>query len=595
MSAVARPELLEADIEAISPNPWNRKKFDETKLGELAASITKVGILQPIVTRPDPKDEARFQIVAGERRWRAAKKAKLSVIPITIRELTDLEVVELMAIENAQREDVHPLEEAEQYDWLRKHGNGKYDVAAIASKVGKSPSYVYQRLKLADLIEPAKKAFQEEKITAGHAILIARLQPGDQKAALSACFDRYGDRGLVSVRALAQFIERDLHLDLGKAVFDTTRLDLVPAAGACSTCPKRSGANPDLFGDLGKNVCTDRRCFEGKLEAHLKDTKTKLEAKGEKVVAITTDWGYSGNDEKRLSKAGIVKRGDWHEAKKSDPKAVTALIVEGQGKGGTMTVTLGKPRPERREASAQEQRWRKQRSQDKARQERAEAMETALIVALKDKLPAKMDAALLRTIAENEIDNGFADSAEICRLYGWEPKGKGWNATTKAVKAGLAKLSEGALAQLLQLLRAWELPTNKLIELARKHKVDVKAIEQKVKLEATRKKTGWKVTDGGCEVCQCTEDNACEGGCSWDPAFLKAGRAVCSSCTDEATPLETSAKTGKTPKGKKKMDRVPPRRPAPGCRRLASSLTNWSDYMKRVSAGITGGGGRWPA
>ena len=152
-------------------------------MAELAESIKKHGILQPILVRTivskvGSPNIIGYEIVCGERRFRAAKDAGLKEIPVAIKKLTDTEVVEIQVVENLQRSDLHALEEADGYRQLMKV---KYDAARIAERVGRSVKYVYDRIKLLNLIEPLQKEFREDKITAGHAILLARLTPDEQK------------------------------------------------------------------------------------------------------------------------------------------------------------------------------------------------------------------------------------------------------------------------------------------------------------------------------------------------------------------------------------------------------------------------------
>src|SRR6185295_3130632 len=151
------------------------------------------GVLVPLLVRALPNGNAPsflYEVVAGARRFRAAKAAGLVEVPCEIKTLNDKEVLEIQLIENSQRADVHPLEEAQAYrQLLEKHG---YDVQALAIRVGKSESYVYARLKLSDLNKRAADAFLAEKITATHALLIARLQPKDQVQAIEYCLGQSG-------------------------------------------------------------------------------------------------------------------------------------------------------------------------------------------------------------------------------------------------------------------------------------------------------------------------------------------------------------------------------------------------------------------
>jgi ParB/RepB/Spo0J family partition protein len=136
-------------LHQLQASPFNRKRFDAAKMAELTQNVGLQGIIVPIVARPLPSGDG-FEIVAGERRYRAAKAAGLVDIPAIVRELTDAQALELQVIENGQREDVHPLEEAEGYERseVRESDGTKYTADDIALKVGKSRSYVFNRLKL---------------------------------------------------------------------------------------------------------------------------------------------------------------------------------------------------------------------------------------------------------------------------------------------------------------------------------------------------------------------------------------------------------------------------------------------------------------
>jgi len=334
VTAATVPNQTAIAVDELHPNPWNRKKFDKQKLDELKASIEKVGVLQAIVVRPWGENLQEYEIVAGERRWRATKLAGETHIPATIHALTDVEVVETLAIENSQREDVHPLEEAEHFRFLLDNGEN-YDVDAIAAKVGKSKSYVYQRLKLADLIPDARKAFEQDKLTAGHAILLARLQPKDQQAALKEMANAWG--GDITTKELASWIDDQIHLELKKAPFNTKDEKLIQKAGSCSSCPKRSGFTPDLFPELKKrDVCTDRSCFNKKVQAHITQKIEAHKKKGIDLVKIAGDYGKKEKD--------VVARWDWRPAKKSDRGAQPAIVVTGPDRGKVIHVTVTKPK-----------------------------------------------------------------------------------------------------------------------------------------------------------------------------------------------------------------------------------------------------------
>lgn len=280
----AGPRLLHTPVHSIAPSLTNpRKTFDQAKLQELADSIKASGVHQPVLLRPlpahrleDTHREARankrpapeFELIAGERRWRASQLAGLAEIPAMVRPMTDTEALEAQVIENLQREDVTELEEAEGYEVLMRTGNLNAD--QVSAKIGKSRSYVYARLKVLDLCGEAREALRHGEIDFSKALLIARI-PDEalQLKALDYCTDPnyYGD--LPSQRDCARHIQQNFMLKLSSAKFKITDASLVPKAGSCKECPKRTGANPDLFQDVDSaDVCTDPKCYHSKEEAH---------------------------------------------------------------------------------------------------------------------------------------------------------------------------------------------------------------------------------------------------------------------------------------------------------------------------------------
>ncbi len=276
----------------LRPNPWNRKA-DPKKLAELTATVKLHGVMQPIVARPI--DGARagqplYEIVAGERRWRASTDAGLAEIPVIIKQLTDLQVIELMLVENLEREALHELDEAEGYDRLLRRADGLQGFASIeelCKRLDKSRSYVFQRLKLLQLCDQAKEAFRAGKIDFGHARAIAPIADLKRQAeAVKEIVQGFGGNRMTVVDA-QEHVRRKYMLDLSRAVFKIGDADLVPAAGACTQCPKRSGANPELFdGGAAKrgDLCTDPTCFQAKEEAHRQRLKDQAEAAGRQVI-----------------------------------------------------------------------------------------------------------------------------------------------------------------------------------------------------------------------------------------------------------------------------------------------------------------------
>lgn len=160
--------LREVPVEWINVGPWQpRRRFDKVGLDELAASIKQNGIVQPILLRPHSVYKSRFQLVAGERRWRAAQLAKLHEVPAIIRDLTDDECHEVALIENIQRSDLSVIEEAQGYQKLLN--TNRYTQEHLSGIIGKSRSHVSNMLRLLLLPEPVQELLLGRKITMGHA------------------------------------------------------------------------------------------------------------------------------------------------------------------------------------------------------------------------------------------------------------------------------------------------------------------------------------------------------------------------------------------------------------------------------------------
>ncbi|WP_341863171.1 ParB/RepB/Spo0J family partition protein [Gymnodinialimonas sp. 57CJ19] len=155
-------------VEQISPNPDQpRRKFSQSALEELAASIREKGIIQPLILRPDPVDQSRFQIVAGERRWRASQIAQVHNLPAIVRELDDTEVLEVAIIENIQRADLNAVEEAQGYRQLmEKFGHTQEQ---LATAMGKSRSHLANTMRLLQLPDEIQTMLQDGQLSPGHA------------------------------------------------------------------------------------------------------------------------------------------------------------------------------------------------------------------------------------------------------------------------------------------------------------------------------------------------------------------------------------------------------------------------------------------
>lgn len=507
--ALIEEKIQQISLDDLIPSPGNRRigGFDPDKLQQLADSIQAVGVQQPIIIRPNGR--SKFEIVAGERRWKAARIAGFLDIPAVIRDLDDITVIKIQTIENLQREDIHPLDEVDGYSRLIEQAG--YDVEHLAQEVGRSASYVYQRLKLRDLVDPARKMLADGKISAGHAILIARLPAGQQKELLGSWLFRRGED--VSVRALDDWIHQHILLDLSKAAFKKDDPDLDPHAGPCTTCPKRTGYQPVLFADVcngGKrDYCTDPPCFHGKLAALVQRQKYELEESGEQHLEVID--GYSGDyrEEQRLKKEGVKDHYAWEECKKKDEGAVRCLVVAGNSPG---RLTWGRDRKHNRyggyeSTEAEKKAAQKEKRELKIKRTTRRRIWDAVTKELDDRavyedLPADLVRMIAATLWKHTCDN---TRKLYCQTMEWErpPRTKGeygypWEKLgysqiiTMDVPALLRFLLTISLVQELE-GPGWQEPEcKKLKEVAALYGVDVAHIEKVVKLEFAEKEAKTK-------------------------------------------------------------------------------------------------------
>jgi len=241
--------------------------------------------MQPILLRIMPNN--RFEIVAGERRWRASKMAMLEAIPAVTRELTLMQVLELQAIENTQRENLHPLEEADSYQWLvcPPDGSQGYTAAQVAEKVSREERHVKQRLVLCRLIPQVRDAFWDGVIVLQTAVAIARMPVNIQAKAWPKILNTRPSQDKPVRHADAdKILQGAFMLRLANATFPIKDATLVPAAGGCDACPSRTGANPDLFdGGVDHDTCTDPDCHSSKVQAYNARRKAEAKDKGLQV------------------------------------------------------------------------------------------------------------------------------------------------------------------------------------------------------------------------------------------------------------------------------------------------------------------------
>lgn len=285
-----QPELPVTRLREFPNNP--RRVWGD--MDGLTASVKANGIIEPLVVRPQ---NGHFEIIAGARRFRAAQAAGLDAVPVTLREASDQVALELAILENLQRHDVHPLDEALGIDRLMK-ADPAYTVDAVAARLGKSERQIRHTLKLLQLAPEVREAFEQDRITAGHAHAIARLEPGRQKEALKECFFRLFSGGqdamaLRSVRELETWIADHVPLDVA--------------------APETAEMFPDIAPVTSADVGTIHR--------------------------LSSSWqGFKG----KKGEPAILGTSDYRAATKTDPCGATGVIVIGHDRGKVLRVCVDK-------------------------------------------------------------------------------------------------------------------------------------------------------------------------------------------------------------------------------------------------------------
>ena len=294
--------FCEIELTNICPNPKNpRRHYDQKKLDELTASVKQKGVIEPIIVRPAPlRKEAKgkvkdalveFEIVAGERRYRAAVAAGLATIPAIVRELSDDEAYDFMLIENLQRDDLTDREEAESFKaYIGRHDEG--GIVTLAEKTGISPAYIRARVKVLELPVRILKAWDQGKFVFGH--LQQLLRVADDEANLKKKIEwleeqsRWEERP-PTVRDLREEIDGDAPA-LSSAFFKSGE--------TCRACPSNSTVQKSLFDlEVKRALCLNPECFKKRQAEWLTENwKTTAIAKKNKTngFRFREDVGYNG-------------------------------------------------------------------------------------------------------------------------------------------------------------------------------------------------------------------------------------------------------------------------------------------------------------
>lgn len=331
MKTVNKLEILKmSEISISKTNP--RKKIDVGSLKELTQSIRENGVLQPILVRPKGK---KFELVCGERRFTSSKLADLKEIPANIRELSNDEAFEMQIIENLERKDVHPLDEADAFKKMLD--SGKYTMVDIAAKLAKSEIFIAGRLKLVDLIEPIRVDFKNDFLGIGHAVLIAKCDAEIQEGIFNDAkpWNGEGEANYGTYAELRDNIQ-DENPDLSDALFDVKDTKLIKGVCACSVCPKRSKYNPVLFDEFQEeDLCFDKKCYNLKSEKSLHNEVAAIINENKDILIVA---GYDKPDDFIIDmckqfNVKILKNNefDWYSSTNTIKK--NGLYVSGSDKG----------------------------------------------------------------------------------------------------------------------------------------------------------------------------------------------------------------------------------------------------------------------
>jgi ParB/RepB/Spo0J family partition protein len=306
--------VFDIPLDQIRPSPINPRKTFRNDDG-LEESVAKKGVLQPVLARPlKNANGVTHELVFGARRFAAAKKAGLATIPAMVRELDDGEALELMLIENANRTDVHPLEEARALHEL--HVTHKRSLQHIAEKTGRTAQYVNDRLRLLNLTKRAQQIFVEDKITLGHAVVLSRLSPESQERALDP-----------QERAVFEFEH---------TLFDPRNDSREPHHKPRSV--------KEFQAWVDTHVKLDAAAVEPLLFPETAQAVTAAKEEAEKVVQITYEFQTppDARDGSKIYTLRAWKQADGRDGTKICDHAVTGVIVIGPGRGEALKVCVAK-------------------------------------------------------------------------------------------------------------------------------------------------------------------------------------------------------------------------------------------------------------
>jgi ParB/RepB/Spo0J family partition protein len=551
---------------ASSTNP--RKDFDKEALAHLQVSIAEKGVTDPLIVREITRQGAlqgKYEIIDGERRYRAAKALGLESVPCIVKVIPDSEVFHLQLISHLQRQNIHPIEEAKAFLALAELPGQPQNVAEairkISASTGKPVHFIAQRMKLLDLVKEAQKLYAENVLTTDHVTLLARLTPEDQTKAIAFLVEEdfhEGNKAALSVKTLKAWIDDEISLNLKEAPFDKADAELIAGVPACIACPKNSGFNTALFPELNaKDVCQDRACFNAKVAAYMERRKAEVrKAEKKPFIMISTQERMDPDDPLKVE--GVKMSGRFKVVKEGNECADTKVAewIDGKEKGRRVLVcnyskcskhnkgagrSTASPTNRNRNRSGDD--WnspvnvqKRRLAENNAAYNKARDREyrNAVISEIIKAGPQKLTTAFVREFVKGTIELNQLDSTRfILRTFGLGEEAKKGELTKILDKGGdLELITIMSYVMCDHFFDVWRMVQNgkEFEAFAKQNKVNVKSIRA--------------LSDGlfetkvhKCEHCHCSEVRACEGGCKWNSQFEAAGRHVCTKCVDKVKPL----------------------------------------------------------
>lgn len=494
-------------MEWLEDSPSNpRKRIDEKQLQELADSIKEKGIYQPLLIRP--LEAKRFQVVFGRRRFLAAQLAQEKNAPCRIRNMSDAEVLEAQIVENGQRQDIHPLEEGSAYKALLELPDHKHTPATIAAKTGKSEAYVLGRLRFTELIPEIQEAFLKDQITITHALLIAKLPASQQSAAYTAAFRQvWTDDGhkpiLMPAKELEAWIQQNILMELAAAPFSKEDEKLVPQAGSCANCPKRTGFNKLLFAEVCKDSCTDPQCFQAKLDAHVNTAITKKP----QLVQISTSYGTRQQNVLGRNRYVELELRKHPNGSKPQPQQkpcrsmAEAIVTDGTRKGHVIKVCADNNCKVHYPDAPKPEDVQKQRTQERKRIEAQKVEITIrhrLLAQVIRKAPAPLGKTELELITMRLLDRLEYQRRVLIAKRHKLISGKSAESDHNEMVNGFKKMFKNAddktfcslILECLLIDSAYQVPVNGddlLLTTAKRYRIDAEKLAKEVREEQTEK------------------------------------------------------------------------------------------------------------